>query len=115
MGQDPGTGSAQATSTEDPEQIQREIEQTREQLGDTAEALAQKANVKARARQKVDDTKAAAAAKTDHLLGKAREVSPDGTAAAATRASQKARANPLPLAAAGTFLAGFLIGWLTKR
>jgi hypothetical protein len=115
MGQDPGTGSAQVTSADDPQQIQRDIEQSREQLGDTVEALAHKADVKRQAKRKVEDIKAAAAAKKDELLGRAREVSPDSTATVATQASQKARENPLPLAAAGTFVAGFLLGRLTKR
>ena len=39
----------------DPEQIQREIEQTREQLGDTVEALAAKTDVKARAQETAAD------------------------------------------------------------
>ena len=35
-----------------PEQIQADIEQTREQVGDTVEALAAKTDVKARARDR---------------------------------------------------------------
>jgi ElaB/YqjD/DUF883 family membrane-anchored ribosome-binding protein len=100
---------------QDPAQIQREIEQTREELGNTVEALAQKTDVKAQAKQKVEETKAAVTEKTEELLGKAREASPDGAAAAANQASQKARENPLPVAAVGAFLAGFLAGRITKR
>jgi ElaB/YqjD/DUF883 family membrane-anchored ribosome-binding protein len=115
MGEDPGTDRAQVTSTEDPEQIQRDIEATREQLGDTVEALAHRADVKAQAKQKIEDTKAAASAKKDQLVGKAREVSPENATTAATQASQKARENPLPLAVIGAFGAGFLAGRLMKR
>ena len=61
MGQDPGTGSAAVTDNQDPEQIQSEIEQTREELGDTVEALAQKTDVKTQVKQKLDDTKASVA------------------------------------------------------
>lgn len=114
MGKDPGTGSSAVTSAQDPEQIQREIERTREELGDTVEALAQKTDVKAQANQKIDKTRASVLEKKKQLLGKAREGSPDG-AAMATQASQKARENPLPVAAASAFAFGFLAGRITKR
>jgi Protein of unknown function (DUF3618) len=115
MGEDPGTGRAAVTEGQDPEQIQRDIERTRAELGDTVEALAHKADVKAQAKHRIDETKALVAEKKEQLLGKAREASPDGAAGAATQASQKARENPLPVAAAGAFLAGFLAGRITKR
>ena len=38
-----------------PEEIRREIERTRSELGDTVEALSQKADVKEQARQKKDE------------------------------------------------------------
>lgn len=41
------TGSAAVTNAQDPDQIQRDIERTRAELGDTVEALAEKADVKA--------------------------------------------------------------------
>lgn len=41
-----------------PEEIRADIEHTREELGDTAAALASKADVKARAHEKVEETKA---------------------------------------------------------
>ena len=44
-----------------PEEIQQEIEQTREHLGQTVEELAAKADVKARARAKATELKARAA------------------------------------------------------
>lgn len=115
MGEDPGTGRAAMTEGQDPQEIQRDIEQTREQLGDTVEALARKADVKAQAKQKVEDTKASMAEKKEQLLDKAGKASPDGVRSASTQASQKARENPLPVAATGAFLAGFLAGRITKR
>jgi hypothetical protein len=39
------------------EEIQADIEQTRERLAESVDALADKANVKARAQEKVDETK----------------------------------------------------------
>lgn len=115
MGQDQGTGSAAMTDTQDPEQIQRDIEQTREELGDTVEALAEKADVKAQAKQKLDSTKASVADKKEQLVGKAKDASPDSAATAATQVSGKARENPLLLAAGGAFAFGFLAGRISKR
>jgi ElaB/YqjD/DUF883 family membrane-anchored ribosome-binding protein len=111
MGQDPGTARAPVSEAKDPEQIREEIEATRRELGDTVEALAYKADVKARVREKVESTKEAAAEK----LGRAREASPDSVASGATQATEVARKNPLLVAAVGAFAAGFLFGRLTKR
>lgn len=53
--------------------LRSEIEQTRAELGETVELLAQKADVKARAKEKVDETKARAAAAATEVKEKARE------------------------------------------
>jgi len=112
MGEDPGTtGAPVATESKDPEQIREEIEATRQELGDTVEALAYKADVKARVRDKIQSSRESAAGK----LGKAREASPDGVRSGATQVSQKARENTVPLGVASAFLGGFLLGRLTKR
>jgi hypothetical protein len=112
MGEEPGTArSSVAANSNDPEQIRDEIEATRRELGDTVEALAAKADVKARVREKVHDTKASAAQK----IGKAREASPDSVSSAATQAGATAKRNPIPMAALGAFVAGFLLGRLTRR
>jgi DNA-binding XRE family transcriptional regulator len=103
------------THTQDPEQVERDIEQTREELGETVEALARKADVKAQAKQRIEDVKGSVSEKKDELTRKARDVSPDSTAGAASQVTETARANPLPLAAAGAFLAGFLAGRALKR
>ncbi|HSC04587.1 MAG TPA: DUF3618 domain-containing protein [Solirubrobacteraceae bacterium] len=103
------------TEAKDPEQLRDEIEETRRELGDTVEALAAKADVKARMKDRVEATKESAAQKKDDLLGKARETSPDSVASGASQATQKAKENPLPVAALGAFVGGFLLGRLTKR
>lgn len=99
------------STTNDPEEIREQIEETRREMGDTVEALAAKADVKARVKEKVESTKEAAAEK----LGKAKDASPDGAASAASQATQTAKENPIPVAALGAFAAGFLLGRLTKR
>jgi type VI protein secretion system component VasF len=57
MGQEPGTVGAALEAAKDPEQIREEIEATRRELGDTVEALAAKADVKAHVRKRVERTK----------------------------------------------------------
>jgi hypothetical protein len=48
------------STAKDPEQIREEIEETRRELGDTVEALAAKADVKAQVHRRVQSTKASA-------------------------------------------------------
>jgi len=114
MGEDPGTSRA-TVDTSDPDQIRAEIEQTREELGETVAALSAKTDVKARAKERIEETKATIADKREQITGKAREMSPDGATAAASNAAEAARRNPLPLAVAGAFVAGLLIGRLLTR
>jgi ElaB/YqjD/DUF883 family membrane-anchored ribosome-binding protein len=117
MGQDPGAERTPVTETapREPEEIRRDIEETRAEMGDTVEALAEKADVKGQARRKIDDAKSSVSQKKDDLLGKAKGASPESATAAAGQVSEKARENPLPLAVAGGFAAGFLVGRLTNR
>jgi Protein of unknown function (DUF3618) len=115
MGEDPGTAGAPVTDATDPDQLRDEIEATRRELGDTVEALAYKADVKARVREKIGATTQSVAQKKDGLMGKAREASPDGVASGATQVTQKAKENPMPLGVAAAFFGGFLFGRLTKR
>ena len=65
-----------------PEEIRADIEHTREELGDTAAALAQRADVKARAHEKVEETKA----KVSHKVDEAKAASPPRPALAAAAA-----------------------------
>jgi methyl-accepting chemotaxis protein len=104
MGQDPGTGStavsagaAEPTTAAagDPEQIRRDIEQTRAQLGDTVEALAHKADVKAQATRKLDQAKTQATQKLEQTKASVAE-------------------NPTPFVAAGALVAG-LLAWRLIR
>ena len=114
MGEDPSTRRAPVTEAQDPQEIQREIEKTRQDVGDTVEALAEKADVKAQAKRKIDEAKATVFVKKAELLGKAKGASPANATAAATRASQKAGENALPLAAVAAFAFGFLAGRASK-
>ena len=92
------TGSQEVESDADqqrsPEEIRADIERTRAQLGDTAAAAAQKADVKAQAKAKVDEAKASQVA---------------------DQAATTAKENPLPVAAGAAFVGGFLLGRLSGR
>jgi ElaB/YqjD/DUF883 family membrane-anchored ribosome-binding protein len=114
MGEDPGTDGTAVTQERAPQEIRREIEETRRELGDTVASLAVKADVKAQAKHKVEATKASATEKKHEWAGKVKQASPRGAAATATVVSHKARENPLPLIAAGAFLLGLLVGRARK-
>jgi len=135
MGEGQGQERTQLADDQDKSaaQLRAEIEDVRDDLGDTAAALAAKTDVKTRARERADEVKRSAMAKKDDLLSKARSSAPgeDGPQAgnggaqsggAAERASgaitqlqTKARANPVPTAALGALIGGFLLGRLTGR
>lgn len=95
---------------EEPGEIRQEIEATRAQMSDRADALAYKADVPGRAKDKVTDTK-------DRLVGKIRGHTPDRGEAAgqarvqANKAKGIAEDNPLGLVIGGVAL-GFLAGLL---
>lgn len=115
MDGEPREGGQAVSAGSDPDQIRDQIEATREELGDTVEALAAKADVKAQAKQKLDETRETVSQRTDEILGKAKEISPDSALNAASGATQKAKENPVPVAAIVAFAGGFLIGRLTAR
>ena len=74
------------TTQRTPEELRRDIERTRRELGDTVEQLSQKADVKAQVRAKRDEVEA------------------------------RARENPLPVgAAAAGLVAGLLALWVIRR
>jgi Protein of unknown function (DUF3618) len=117
MGQDARAGGTQvsAEGTREPEQIRRDIESTRDELGDTVAALAEKADVKTQAHKKVAGVKDSVDAKRRRLMGKARQKSPDSAGSAASTLATKARENPVALALAGGFAAGVIVGLVLKR
>jgi Protein of unknown function (DUF3618) len=103
------------TASNDPAEIREQIDATREELGETVAALAAKADVKSQAKQRIEGIRATVGSKKDDLVGKARPASPDEALTATSRASEKARQNPVPVAVAGAFAFGFLAGWAMRR
>jgi ElaB/YqjD/DUF883 family membrane-anchored ribosome-binding protein len=122
MGEDQGAVSASVTDTrtpgeapEDPQQLRAEIERTREDLGETVAALAEKTDVKARAREKVAEVRQNVNHRRTELVGRARESSPDGAGSAVEQVRTKAQAHPIHTAAIAAFVGGFVLGRITGR
>lgn len=105
----------QAGSQRSPDELRADIEETRGQVGDTVEALAEKTDVKAQARQRVGDVKANLGQKRDDLTAKARTATPDSAQRGGQQMAAKVRENPAPVALGGAVLAGFVLGRLTGR
>jgi ElaB/YqjD/DUF883 family membrane-anchored ribosome-binding protein len=108
------------------EEIRVEIEQTREQLGETVEALAEKADVKARAHDRIEAARTAVAhnlgaaretvsGKTDAAVSRARETTPQSSGVGVQEVASTVQRKPLPFAAAGAFVAGVIVGRLLGR
>jgi ElaB/YqjD/DUF883 family membrane-anchored ribosome-binding protein len=122
MGEDQGAVSASVTdqsgagqTPDDPQELRADIERTREDLGDTVAALAEKTDVKARARDKVAEVRENVNQRRTELVDRARESSPDGASSAATQVRAKAQEKPIHTAAIAAFVGGFLFGRITAR
>ena len=90
----------------DPEQLRREIEEIRRELGETVAQLAHKADVKAQAREKVQEVKANVQGAKDNAL----RHTPDSARGGAQQMATRARQHPAPLAVGGALVLGLLIG-----
>lgn len=97
-----------------PEEIRADIEQTRREVGDTAEALAAKTDVKARAHDRIDEVKANVRAKADQIKPSG-GGSGEGGGVDTGQLVAKVRANPAPFAIGSAVVFGFLIGRLVRR
>ena len=98
-----GKASRAEPRTGRPQEIAADIEATREELGDTVEALAAKTDVKARAKEKVAETKESISEKVSDIGGSAREATPDSASAGAQQAAAAIKENPEYAALAGAF------------
>lgn len=98
---------------QDPDAIRDEVEQTRERMGETIDALGHKADVKSRAKENIGGKVDAVKERLGTATGKVSDMSPDtGQVKQGTRrAASVAQQNPLGLAV-GAMAAGFLAGML---
>jgi ElaB/YqjD/DUF883 family membrane-anchored ribosome-binding protein len=97
-----------------PEAIRQDIEETRHELGETVEALAEKSDVKAQAQRRIDTVKETAREKQEQAKAKAKAAAPESASAGAQQVVTATKQNPVAVATGGAFLAGFLIGRWTK-
>ena len=95
-----------------PDQIRTDIEHTREELADTAAALAYKADVKARAKERVGEIKGNVTDRASHLKETAASKTPDSAGSAAQSVTTTVRRNPVPTAAIAAAVFGFALGYL---
>jgi len=112
-----------AEESRSPEEIQAEIETTREELGDTVGAIADKADISKQAKRKVDDTKAKMTAKKEAISDKVGDTTSKVTAkkegitdgASGEQALAAVRENPITATAGAAFAGGLLVGWILGR
>jgi cobalamin biosynthesis Mg chelatase CobN len=130
--QQPGTAGQEAGErtdggeTPDPAELRQDIEETREELGSTVEALAHKADVKAQAQEKLDTAKAQAQEKVDAAKVQAQEKvdaakselrhKQDEAKAKVGEVGGQVRNRPLPIAGiVAGLLVCLLVLWLWRR
>ena len=130
---DPATaaGAPPADTDKSPEQLRSEIAEAREDLGETVEQLAAKADVKARAHNAVEDAKGRAHDKVEEGKDQVRHaadrvqataqqkrtegISTDDVRGAAQTGVEQAKANPALAIAAGVGVALLVILILRRR
>lgn len=98
---------------QDPDAIRHEVEHTREQMGETIDALGHKADVKGRTKERIGDTVDGVKEKMGMAGSRMSDASPDAAQVkqGARRAAGVAQENPLGLAV-GAMAAGFIAGML---
>ena len=108
-------GPDSSAETRSAEEIRADIEQTREEVGDTVEALAAKTDVKAQARGRIDEVKGNVRAKADDVKAKAQSSTPESAQQGGQQVVAKVRENPAPVVLGAAVLVAFLIGRRTAR
>lgn len=99
---------------QDARQIRDEIAREREELASTVQALAAKADVKGRIKDAVSEQSGRLHERADDLGHRVKELTPDQARTAVEsgvgRVRGQIRRQPLPFAAGGAFVAGWLLG-----
>jgi uncharacterized protein YdbL (DUF1318 family) len=108
-------GPDNSAETRSAEEIRADIEQTREEVGDTVEALAAKTDVKAQARERIEEVKGSVRSKAEEVKAKAQSSTPESAQQGGQQVIAKVRENPAPLALGAAVLVAFLIGRRTAR
>jgi hypothetical protein len=95
------------TSRESIEELERQTQRTREELGGTIDALSEKADIRGQAKRKAEKL-------GGQLAGSAGEDRADQALRAASGLQRAARRHPLAFAA-GTLALGMVLGRVSKR
>ena len=98
---------------QDPSEIRQEIEEAREHMGETVEALAYKTDVKSRAKDSIADKRDRLKDQISGVTSRASDTTPStqDIKQGARKAAGVAQENPLGLAVGGVAV-GFLVGML---
>jgi hypothetical protein len=116
MGEDERqVGETVAAEERTPEQIEADIERTRREMGDTVSAVAEKADFKAQAKSKVEETRARLIGKKDDVMNRTRAAAPDSAGQGAETLARAASENRRALAIGGAVLVAFLLGRMSGR
>jgi hypothetical protein len=95
-----------------PDDIREEIEETRERMGDTVEAIGHRADVKTRVKESISMKKDVVIGGVDSVVSRVTGIVPDGEQMkGGARKVGVSSQNPLGLAIAGA-AAGFIVGTL---
>jgi ElaB/YqjD/DUF883 family membrane-anchored ribosome-binding protein len=115
-----GGESGGQEAAKSPDELRGEIEETREELGDTVDALAQKADVKAQVRRVADEQKAKARATQQRVRDRVSSVgggrggdAGEQAKTALANLSERASTQPLPYLG-GAAAAGLVLGMLLR-
>lgn len=109
-------GRREDQEKDDVAKVRRDIERTRDDLGDTIEALAARADIRARVQERMHATASLAREKTAGVADRVRSATPEPIRGAAGKVTEQARRRPVAVAAgAGTLAAGAVIMGIITR
>lgn len=86
---------------QEPSEIREEIAETRDELAGTVQQLVEKADVKARVKEKVSENASDLQARASDMTTKVREMGPEKAKASASLVADRAQQRPWILIAAG--------------
>jgi ElaB/YqjD/DUF883 family membrane-anchored ribosome-binding protein len=95
---------------QDAGQVREAIAQDRAEIAETVQALARKADVKARAKDTLGQKAHQAQQQLSGAAGRARDATPDQARAWCAIAARKVRERPLPAAVVVAFVVGMMVG-----
>ncbi|RPH35803.1 MAG: DUF3618 domain-containing protein [Chloroflexi bacterium] len=107
--QDTTSSAGAAANPRDPEAIREEIDRTREDMGETLDALGAKLDVKAQAKAKADQAKTQAKATADHAKVQAQTLVSQGKEQAQVVYRRQPKAVIVGAGAVLAIIAGLLV------